>query len=202
MPFRYLDRHESCRGEKRLGLGVEALTVLHRTGRVIGDTPVTREGNIRPFGKAKRRSDLGNIASEQGDPRGLFGIGTIPAHHEAVVFYGRAATRSIDDDGIQPSGEPLSFPDLNVGASEGQRRRLPPEVMDESPAATLTDRRHDFAAMAGQQTNRRLVDFWSEHPLYAALQQGNPHAPCPFGRKDLWSIHGRDSGYPRRCERG
>jgi hypothetical protein len=161
VPFRHLDRLEADRSEERFGFGVKALPVLHRAGRVIGNAAMGHDWNTRTCIKAELRDDFGDVASERSDSRGLFGIGLVLAKHETIVFYCRTASRGIDHDGVQLASKPLPFPGLYAGARGGERCGLLPKVMGEGSAATGTRRRHDFTAVAVQQSDCRLVDFWS-----------------------------------------
>jgi hypothetical protein len=79
VPFGHLERLEPDRSEERFWLGVEALPVLHRASRVVGEASVACDGSTRPFIKVELRDDLSDVASERGDPRGRFGIGLILA---------------------------------------------------------------------------------------------------------------------------
>src|SRR3984893_6126409 len=138
--------------------------------------------------------DLGDIAGEGGDPRRLFRIGRILAQHEAVVLDGRAATRGIDHDGVEPGGEALALPRIDVGPREPESSSLLPEMVDERTAATAALRHHDLAAMTGQKPDRRLVDLRGQHPLRAAEQKGYPHASLAFGREDARPVRRRGGG--------
>ena len=53
-------------------------------------------------GKAKPRHDLGHVAGQRGDPRGIFGQRVV-AEDVAVILHRGAAARGGDDDGIQPA---------------------------------------------------------------------------------------------------
>lgn len=77
MPFRHLKRLETSRSEEHFWLGVDALPVLHRAGRVIGDAATAYEANTRLLIEAELRDDFRDVASERGDPRGLFRIALI-----------------------------------------------------------------------------------------------------------------------------
>src|SRR5438132_5661524 len=104
MTLRDIDRLKPRSGEKLLRPGVEALSVLHRASRMIGDPPFSDDSLWRRLKQPERRDHLGYIASERGDPRRLLGIGGILAQHKAVILNGRTTTRCVDHDGIHPGG--------------------------------------------------------------------------------------------------
>jgi hypothetical protein len=46
MPFRYVKRLEPCHGKEPLWPSIYPLSVLHRAGGMVGDTPVLRSNDI------------------------------------------------------------------------------------------------------------------------------------------------------------
>ena len=189
VPFRHLDRLEARRGEECLRSGVNTLPVLHRAGGMISDAPDGGGNLTQRRAQAERRDHLGDIASERGDPRRLLRKGWFLAQHEAVILDRRAATGGIYRDGVEPGGETLAFPRIDVGARETERRRLLAEMVGKRSATAAAARDHDFATVAGKQPDRRLVDLRCQHPLGASRQQRDPHSPHACGCEDARSVH-------------
>ena len=161
---------------------------------MICNAPIARGDGARELVETEGRDYLGDITGKGGDPRRLFRIGRILAQREAVVLDCRAATRGIDHDGVEPGGEALARPRIDVGPRETKSSSLPPEMMDERTAATAALRHHDLATMTGQKPDCRLVDLGSQHPLGAAKQKGYLHAPLAFGREEAQSVRWEAAG--------
>jgi hypothetical protein len=188
MALGHVERFETGGGEQRLGPGMEALPVLHRAGGMISDSTFAGVDGRDQRGKPERLDHLGDIPGERGDPCRLLGVSYVFAEHKAVILDRRAAARGVDYNHVEPGGESLALPRIDVGARETKRRRRLAKVMGEGAAAATAAGDHDLATMAGQQADRRLIDFGCQHLLGASRQHRDPHSHLAHGREDARAI--------------
>src|SRR5947209_1323335 len=126
---------------------------------MVGDTPVSRSDASRIRVKAESLDDLCDIACERRYARRLLGVDMVLAQHKAVILNRGATARGVDHDAIEAGRQALALPCIDVGASENESGDLLPEMVDEGPATAAAFGHDHFAAMSGQKTDRRFVDF-------------------------------------------
>ena len=192
MPLGHLDRANPAAASSALRLGCEgagrAAASRPSDRRRAARAPRGRRGGRRPSAATISR----HVPGERGDARRLFGIGRVLAQHEAVILDGGAAARGVDRRSRRARRRALALPGVDIGAGEGERRRLLPEMVDErrrssrSPAATTTSQpcRVSSRIVASLICGR-------QHLLGAAGQQRDPHSPLALGREDLRPVDRR-----------
>src|SRR5438105_3680534 len=100
MPFRHVQRLEPGRRKEPLWPRVYPLSVLHRAGGMVGDTPVLRSDDAWICAETESLDDLGDVARERSDTRRLLRVNMVLAQHKAVILHHGAAARGVDHDGV------------------------------------------------------------------------------------------------------
>src|SRR5260370_18458367 len=116
MPFRHLGHREASGGEQGPGCAIDALAVLQRAGRMMGDpTPLHRTAGLWPAllragrprsGKLESQLGdyLGDVSGEPRDASRLLRVMRVGAEEKTVILDHRAATRGVDDNRVEPAG--------------------------------------------------------------------------------------------------
>ena len=181
MALGYIFHHESVLGKQFFRKPRDFLSVLQRTGRVIGDHEFAgllrrQQGDVGDI--------LGDILCQRRYLRRRRGEVAVFAQHESVVLDHRPATRCRHQDGVEAALAGLLEPDRDVGARARQRVVIASEVMGQCAAAPFVPDQHDLDAVTRQKVDGGLIDARRQHLLGAALQQRDPPAPFPTSGKN------------------
>ena len=121
--------------------------------------------------------ELGNVARKLGDAGSARGIFRLALQQVAVVLDHGAATRRVDDDGVDRTFGELLRPGVNVALGVGDGGSLVAQVVGERAAAAGAGRYHDVDAAPGEQPYGGVVDAGPQHLLRAAGKQDHARAP-------------------------
>src|SRR5215831_18448925 len=106
--------------------------MLHRAGVMIGNA-VRRHADGR-LAEPDCPKEFADIAGERGDLLGTPRHVGLACEQMAVILHSRAASRGIDDEGVEPACANL-FPSANILPREGARLLLAPQMQIERAAA-------------------------------------------------------------------
>ncbi len=165
-----LDHREPRPFEQVLGIGLDLLPMLKRTGRVIGDGHVLR----RAFGHVEFHQDFAHVHGNDGHPRRIIGQRII-SEHVPVILDRRAAAGSVDDNGIEAFAVHFAGPRGDVfGGSLVALFRFA-HVMGQRAAASRPVGHDNLGPEPRQQTNGGIVDIGVERLLCTARHQRHAH---------------------------
>ena len=137
-------------------------------------------------GHGRRQADavqqFAQIAGERGYTGRPVRVARILFQQVTVVANHGAAPRGSDDDGIQGCAVEFAMPRIDVGAREGERLGLPPEVMRQGAAAALAPRPDHLRTGALEQPHRGLLNVGIEHGLDAAACKADAPLACGWLR--------------------
>src|SRR5215831_17492454 len=111
--------------------------------------------------------EFADVAGERGDLLGPPRHAGLAREQMAVILHSRAASRSIDDEGVEPACANL-FPSANILPCKGARLLLASHMQIERAAAARSDRDHYLAAVPPQQPDGRGIDIAIKRLLRAA----------------------------------
>src|SRR5262249_59293682 len=110
----------------------DPVAMLARAGVMIGKA-VRRHADGR-LAEPDGTKELADVAGERGDLLGRPRHAGLAREQMAVILHSRAASRGIDDDGVEPACANI-FPSANILPREGARLLLAPHMQIERAAA-------------------------------------------------------------------
>ena len=114
MPFRHIFHDKAHRFQKTLGLVAQLLTMLHGTGRMIGQNLARGTRGLQ----LQCHKIFTDIFCQRRHTRGFLSISRIMAEHEAVIFHRGATARCGDENRIQAAAISFRQPQIDIAAGE------------------------------------------------------------------------------------
>mmetsp|Transcript_28313 Transcript_28313/g.52725 ORF Transcript_28313/g.52725 Transcript_28313/m.52725 type:complete len:351 (+) Transcript_28313:6591-7643(+) len=172
-----------------LGVGLDLLAVLQRTGGVIGDGHVLG----RACGQVQFHQHFAHIHGNARDPCRVLGQ-CLVAEHVPVILDRGAAAAGVDHNRIKAIAVHLLGPGFNVQGGGCMALLGFAHVVGQCPATACTFGHDDLAAQTSQQADGGIVDVGVQGLLGTACHEGHAHLLFRFGRKALRIVVAADGG--------
>ncbi len=176
--FRNVDHRVARLDEQLARLVLDALAVLQRARRMIGDAQRRPALGGPELVLADEFGDVVRQVRDAGGPRGIVGLAL---QKVAIVLHHRSAARGVDDDGVDRTLGQHLRPGVDVALGEVGRTRLVAKVIGERAAAAGTGRDDNVDAAPGEEADGRIVDARAQHLLRAAGEHDDARAAVFLG---------------------
>src|SRR6266700_4404954 len=176
MALWYIFHYESALGKQIFRGTRDFLSMLQRTGRVIGDDDVAERLAQAQF---EALEILGDILRQRRDLRGGRSEIAVFAQHVAVVLDHGSTAGCRHQDRVETAPLRLRGPDRDVRLRRCESVIVATKVVSERAATLLVADEHDLDAVTRQQIDGGLVDSRRQHLLRAALEQRDAASTRP-----------------------